>query len=498
MSLDKKVDFEDAVSLLAMNHLSYESPSSAVACSARNQSQINFQPRSYNNIEGGGVQMSLVFNTGSALTLGPTSMINIKLRVAGDVSAGNAKFFAWGNNTSIANGLEQWYNSGGSILNMFSEVSCNARSGELLFRETFANVSKTTSRLYKINKERRDYLGIMGGASVNIEGQRRFPLYALNQDHSFSIPLSEISSMFSCASPLPAQLLSGATLRFTLAKPSQAMVLYSDLTTVVVPGNAPALGNITVNIVEATAYLDSVELFDSVNSLILASANSIDTNGLQYGYHTMFSSSYEVGGTGNIDIQLSAARIKNVLIKFMPRTAPEWTTANAIYAPMAGASIAQVAAAAVDKDANGLQGMKFRWRLGNQIMPYYDVQTATQSYALLKDALCNIAFDSCEDPDSLKTVNKLSPCSIQFSDYVHNDNGATPAAVIAGGGTGCFMLGLNFERSSALNVSGQSTNNARVLTFEYSGIRANTFNAVVTVEYMQIANISTSNVVVNK
>jgi hypothetical protein len=239
-------------------------------------------------------------------------------------------------------------------------------------------------------------------------------------------------------------------------------------------------------------------LFDSVNSLILASANSIDTTGLQYGYHTMFSSSYEVGGTGNIDIQLSAARIKNVLIKFMPRTAPEWTTTDAIYAPMAGASIAQVAAAAVDKDANGLQGMKFRWRLGNQIMPYYDVQTATQSYALLKDALCNIAFDSCEDPDSLKTVNKLSPCSIQFRDYVHNDNGASPAAVVAGGGTGCFMLGLNFERSSALNVSGQSTNNARVLTFEYSGIRANTFNAVVTVEYMQIANISTSNVVVNK
>ena len=165
---------------------------------------------------------------------------------------------------------------------------------------------------------------------------------------------------------------------------------------------------------------------------------------------------------------------------------------------MGAASIAQVAAAAVDKDSAGLQGMKFRFRLGNMVLPLFDISTATQAYAMLKDALCNISFDSCEDPDSLKTVNKLAPCAVQFSDYVHNDTGATSTTVVAGGGSGCFLLGLNFERSNALNVSGLSTSNNRILTFEYSGVRAGVFNAVISVEYMQIANVSTSNVVVNK
>jgi len=496
MSMDKKPDFEDSMSLLAMNHISYESPSSAVACSSRNQSQINFQPRSYSNIDSG-TQMSLVFNAGSAMTLGPTSMINLKLRVSNNNTAGGTdpKFWAWGKNTKTANDLERYDNSGGSILNLFSEISCSARSGELLFRELFANQVKTTSRLYKINKERRNYLGIMGGASVNSAGENKFPLYPLNHDISFSIPLGELSAFFGTAAPIPAQLLSGSTLRLSIAKPSQSIVLYSDLNTLASGANVAAT---TVSVVEATCYLDQVELFDSVNSLILSSANSLETNGLQYGYHTQFASSYEVGGTGNIDVQLSAARIKNIVVKFVPRTAPDWNLVS-VYSPMAAASIAQVAVApAVDKDSAGLQGMRFKFRLGNMVMPLFEIGTATQAFVMLKDAMSNISFDSCEDPDSLKTVNKLSPCAIQFSDYVHNDTGTTPDTVVAGGGSGCFLVGLNFERSNGLNVSGVSSSNNRILTFEYSGVRANTFNAVICVEYMQIANVSTSNVVVNK
>jgi len=491
----KNVDLEDSMSLLSLNNLRYESPSSCSAVSQRNQSQLNFQPRNYSNIDSG-LQMSLVFNAGSALTYGPTSMLNFKIRVVNASTGGGTdpKFWGWGNNVTLANDGERYTNSGGSILNLFSEVSCNARSGELLFRELFANQAKTTSRLYQINKERRAYLGIMGSASYNSDGVLKFPVYPLNQDISFSVPLGEISALFNTSAPLPPQLLSGSTLRLSIAKPSQAIVLYSDNgATLATSANVPAT---TVNIVEATAYLDQAEIYDSVNSLILSASNSLETNGLQMGYSSVFSSSYEVGGTGNIDVQLSAARIKNIVVKFVPRVAPDWSTPAAVYAPMAAASIAQVAAVA-DKDAGGLSGMKFRFRLGNEIKPYFDIATATQSYAMLKDALCNISFDSCQDPDSLKTVNKLSPCTIQFSDYVHNDSQAL-ANVVSGLGSGCFMIGLNFERSNGLNVSGLSTSNNRILSVEYSGVRAATFNAIISVEYMQICNISTNNVIVNK
>ena len=492
MSMDRKEDFDDSMSLLSLNHLSYESPSSVCAASQRNQSQINFQPRSYAGIDSG-TQMSLVFNAGSAMTLGPSSMINLKMRVANPNAGGtDALFWAWGNNIVAANDGERYTNSGGSIMNLFSEVSCNARSGELLFRELYSNQSKTTSRLYKINKERRGYLGMMGGATHNTSGVLKFPLFPLNQDISFSIPLGELSAMFNTSAPIPPQLLSGATLRLSLAKPSQAITLYTSAA-----GTALASTNqaaTVVSITEATCYLDQVELFDSVNSLILSSANSLETSGLQYAYSTLFTSQYPVGGTGNIDVQLSAARIKNIVVKFIPRVAPDWGTPAGYTGPMSCASIAQVSSA-IDRDANGLQGMKFRFRLGSNVMPLFDIQTATQAYAMLKDALCNISFDSCEDPDSLKVVNKLSPCAIEYSDYVHNDSQNAGAS---GLGSGCFMVGLNFERSNALNISGLSSSNNRVLTFEWSGIEADLYNAVISVEYLQIANVSTSNVVVNK
>jgi hypothetical protein len=419
-------------------------------------------------------------------------MINLKIRVSNNSQQANSpKFWAWGNNKPQDNDGERFTNSGGSVLNLFSEISANSRSGELLFRELFCNQTKTR-RLYAINKERRSYLGIMGGATHNSAGVLRFPLFPVNETISFSIPCAELSAFFNTSAPIAAQLLSGSTLRLSVAKPSQAITLYEDATGLILATADQALT--TVDIVEATAFLDQMELYDSVNSLILSSANSLETNGLQYAYSTLFTSQYPVAGTGNIDVQLSAARIKNIVVKFVPRVSPDWAVTDGYTGPMSSSSIAQISSA-TDKDANGLQGVRFQFRLGNLVMPLYQISTATQSYAMLKDALCNISFDSCEDPDSLKTVNKLSPCAIEYSDYVHNNSQNVP---ISGLGSGCFMLGYNFERCSSLNVSGLSTSNNRILSFEYSGIVPDLFNAIISVEYMQICNVSTSNVVVNK
>lgn len=484
---DRKMDeFEDSQSLLSLNHMTYEAPSSVCATSQRNSSQINFQPRSYLNLSGS-EQLSLVLNAGSGFTLGPTSMLNFKIRVDNASGAGGRPtLWAWGNNLALSN--EYFFNSGGSILNLFQEVSCSARSGELLFRELYKNQTYT-SRLYKINKERREILGMMGGASADkIDGSEKFPLFPVNQEISFSVPMGELSQFFNTSNPIPPQLLSGATLRFSLAKISQCITLYTNATTLATADQALT----TVSITQATAYLDQMDLFDSVNSLILSASNSLTSNGLQYSYNTQFNAVYQVGGSGNIDVQLSAARISNIIVKFIPRTASDWSAPGSYTGPMASASIRNIAAVN-DNDAGGLSGIKLQFRLGNMIMPLYQIETATQSYQMVSDALNNISFASCEDPDSLKVLNKLSPCSVSFADYTRSVIGSS-----AGYGTGCFLAGLSFERCSGLNISGSSTNNARVLTLEYSGLKDTGYNALVTVNYLQICNVSTSNVIVNR
>jgi len=474
------LNLEDSMSLLSANHLSYESASSVCAASQRQLSLINFQPRNYNGVDAG-TQLSLVFNAGSSFTYGPTSTLNITMTVRNANSGStNATLWGWGNNLPAAN--ESFYNSGGSILNMFQEVSMSARSGELLFRETHSNETRV-QRLFKINKERRDALGVMGGAALDAAGNMKFPLFPINQPQTFTIPLGELSNFFSTSSPIPPQLLAGATLRLSLAKMSKSITLYQDAGTLAAGAGRDAT---VVDLNVCTSYLDQVDLFDSVNSMILSSANSLSTNGIQYNYYSNFNAIYPLSTSGVLDIQLSAARISSIIVKIVKKAPDDWES------PYVSESI-NSAAATAGSDNGSLGSMRWQFRLGNAVMPLYPIESSCQAFNLLCDATSNISFASCEDPDSLKVINKLSPCAVSFADYTKTVGGT------AGFGTGCFLVGLNMERSNALNISGNSTNNSRILTAEYSGLKSgDLFNAIVSVRYLQIANTTTSNVVVNK
>jgi hypothetical protein len=474
------LNLEDSMSLLSANHLSYESASSVCAASQRQLSLINFQPRNYNGVDAG-TQLSLVFNAGSSFTYGPTSTLNITMTVRNANSGGdNATLWGWGNNIPAAN--ESFNNSGGSILNMFQEVSMSARSGELLFRETHSNETRV-QRLFKINKERRDALGVMGGATLDAEGRMRFPLFPINQPQTFTIPLAELSNFFSTSSPIPPQLLAGATLRLSLAKISKSITLYKDTGTLADGAGRDAT---VVDLNVCTSYLDQVDLFDSVNSMILSSANSLSTNGIQYNYYSNFNAIYPLSTSGVLDIQLSAARISSIVVKIVKKAPDDWKQSYV-------SESINSASATAGADNGSLGSMRWQFRLGNQVMPLYPIDSSCQAFNLLCDATSNISFASCEDPDSLKVINKLSPCAVSFADYTKT------VGTTSGFGTGCFLVGLNMERSNALNISGNSTNNSRILTAEYSGLKSgDTFNAIVSVKYLQIANVTTSNVVVNR
>jgi hypothetical protein len=500
-------EFDETMALVSMNNLRYEAPESVCATASANRAQINFNPNAYSDCVGG-EQPSLLFNVGSSYVNSMMSMIQFTMTLkvtnapAQPGPEGTAKYFAFGNNTTRADG-NRCFNSGGSVLNLISEVNHTSKSGELLYRELFKNQTQTTSRLYKIDKSRRGYLGLMGGAQSTNSSQGqdfKFPIFPINEPVTFQIPMCELSSFFSTCELLPPMLLSGSLLRLTLAPPSSAVVLYA------ADGITPAV-NATVDSVSLKsmiAYLHQSELYDSVNSMLLSSANSIETNGLQYSYKTQFNTVFPPNSsTFNYDIQLSAAKISSLVLKFVPKNT--WTglipADGGVGAnksdPVAAASICDLSNVSGATGDPGSLGFSIQVRLGSLVLPIFPVSSSVDMYQQTVNTLNPISYSGCDDPDALRTINKVQSGTISYADYnsVQSVGGATKKGL----GTGATIFAFNFERSSAVNIGSLSTNNSRILSVEVQNM-ANADKMLVysSVTYLQVANVSVDNVVINK
>ena len=496
-------EFEENMALIDMNHLRYEACESLCASAMTNRNQINFNPNAYSACTGG-EQPSLLFNVGSSYTDGQKSMIQLTM-IVNYTGTGNAAtdavYWAFGNNLQITTTGGAYFNSGGSVLNLISEVNHQSKSGELLYRELYKNQTRTTSRLYQIDKSRREYLGIMGGAQVNVKSNLvypQFPLYPLNVPVTFEIPLSELSDFFGTSQLIPPMLLSGSILRLTLAKPKSAMILYTAVGNVIA-----STGDLTsISLKNMVAYLQQSELYDSVNSLILASANSLETNGLQYCYNTCFNTVFNPASSSfNFDIQLSAAKISSLVLKFRRKdqmTFPLVISPTSPRDPVAAADLSDLSVIAANADSNQL-GFSIQIRLGNLVMPLFPIQSAVDMYQQTCNALNPISFSGGTDPDPLKTVNKLMPGCVGFTDYSQPTITGDGNSLTQGVGTGACLFGFSFERSSAVNIGGLSSNNSRILSVEVQNMaNAANFTCIASVTYLSIANVSSDNVVVNK
>ena len=498
-------EFEENMALIDMNHLRYEACESLCASQNTNRNQINFNPNAYANCVGG-EQPSLLFNVGSSFTDGQKSMIQLTITVNISQSSPpeattDAAYWAFGNNVAKANGGDS-YNSGGSVLNLITEVNHQSKSGELLYRELYKNQTRSTSRLYQIDKSRRQYLGIMGSAQPNVKATTplpQFPLYPVGVPVTLELPLMELSDFFGTSQLIPPMLLSGSILRLTLAKPKDAFIFYTanGTTIATTPLVPPVLSYSLKNMV---AYLHQSELYDSVNSLILASANSLETNGLQFCYNTVFNTVYNpASSTFNFDIQLSAAKISSLVLKFRPKNGLSFPIANtALDAidPVAAADLGELSNFTGTSDSNSL-GFSIQIRLGNYIYPLFPIQSSTDMYQQTCNALNPISFSGGTDPDPLKTTNKLMAGTISYPEY--SQPTILSDTLTQGVGTGGCLFGFSFERSSAVNIGGASSNNSRILSVEVSNMaNASNFTCFASVNYLAIANVSTDNVVVNK
>jgi hypothetical protein len=224
---------------------------------------------------------------------------------------------------------------------------------------------------------------------------------------------------------------------------------------------------------------------------------------LKYSYLTQFNTIVNpTGSSFSFDIQLSAAKLQSLVLKFVPKD--PWTgvvessgVAPKKQDPTAAACLCDIS---TNKDGvgdpNNLQ-MTAQCRIGNLVLPLFQIQSATDMYQQTYNALNPISYSGCDDIDPLKVINKLSPCCVSYPEY-------TRTAVInsspqQGVGTGATIFAFTFERSSAVNVSGCSTNNSRVLSIDLQNCtEAAKFQLYASVTYIACANVSNENVVVNK
>jgi len=508
MEKNSSKEYEETMGLIDMNHLRYEMVESVCASSSSNRNICNFNPNSYNNVTGS-EQLSVLFNVGSSYTDGQKSMLQVTLTVnvpANDPS--NAAFFAFGNNIARNADGSSALNSGGSLLNLISEINHASKSGDLLYRELYKNQTQTTSRLYQIDKSRRGYLGTAGGCQ-EINGVFKFPIFPVNTPVTLELPLCELAAFFNTSQLIPPQLLSGSLMRLTIAPVLSALVFY-DSTGNSLTASAPVVNLSFKNVL---LYLHQSELYDSVNSLLLASAQSAETNGLQFCYNTVFNTIVNpTAPSFSFDIQLSCAKMSHLILKFIPKN--PWKgylegagdgvgVAPYKYDPMAAANLIDLngsVASAGSGDANSL-GFTMQVRLGNLIMPLFPVSSAVDMYQQSTNTLNPISYSGCQDPDPLKVINKLQGGVLSYSEYsrVARAPVLNPSRVAYGVGTGGCLFAFSFERASAVNVGGLSSNNARVLSVEVNNMaRASEFQCIASVCYLQVANVSNENIVINK
>jgi hypothetical protein len=295
-------------------------------------------------------------------------------------------------------------------------------------------------------------------------------------------------------------------MRLTIAPVNSALVFYKANGTDLVTA-APTSLNLSFK--NVLLYLHQSELYDSVNSLLLASAQSAETNGLQFCYNTVFNTIVNpTAPSFSFDIQLSCAKMSYLILKMIPKN--PWKgyiegegTANGVapnkYDPMAAANLIDLNGGvntAGSGDPNSLF-MNLTVRLGNLILPLFPVSSATDMFQQTVNCLNPISYSGCQDPDPLKVINKLQAGCISYSEYssvtkVGND-------VKYGVGSGGCLFAFSFERASAVNIGGLSSNNARILSVEVNNMTdASKFQCIASVSYLQCANVSNENIVVNK
>jgi hypothetical protein len=378
------------------------------------------------------------------------------------------------------------FNSGSSVMNLFESVELISENGQSLFKELHINEMQTV-REYRNNISRKNYLTIMGGIPDNFNfnetlNENKYPLFESNKDTTFYVPITELSPFFNGVL-IPDLLMSNAILKITLAKPSDYTVTYS-LDTVTGAISPTDRTNNVATLSNVSLILSQKELYPEVREAINKKLKSPE--GLEYAYYTNFNTLYKFDASTDprdfkIPINLSAGKIKYIAIKpsnkeffdqYIPNISMNW---NDFYD------------AAIIPTVNSYNlpfGLQIR--LGKDVMSTYEIKTIPEIYEQTIKSLTNISFGDCEDIDVAKVINKKSSSCVSFYNYGHL---STNFKMISDYGV---ILGVSFERSECVGLSGLSTGVERVLEVDITNFK--TEYSAVSPWYFQVQFLQTANV----
>jgi hypothetical protein len=431
-------------------------------------------PVSYSDLLGGEV-LPIIINSGHEFVDASRSDLTFQLKINSQDQNVSYYRFDTGDVKSL--------NSGSSVLNLISQVQLESRSGELLVRENFAGIMQTV-REYRINQEYKNKLGMMGGFQATTN---TFPMYPINTFTTFSVPMALLAPIFNTASLMPPELISGAVLRLQMNIPSKSVILFET------DGQTPIVSPITCDISTLSIYLQTSQLFDGIHSVLKHSVMKMN-RGLSFPYYQNFNSIFVPTSSSFVyDIQLAAAKVSYVAIKFLDNDAGQ-----GILSPIGCASLKDLNNDVYMQDPNGLP-FSIQCRVGQLVIPLFPIVSAVEAYKMTCDALSNISYACCEDVDVLKNTNKLSTSCVPYNYYNFSEPSVQQNQLVTGVNRRGTMFAFGFERSQGVNLGGLSTNSNKTISIEINGLPAyESYKLYAQVQYLSVASIFEDNVVLSK
>jgi hypothetical protein len=404
---------------------------------------------------------------------------------------------------------KSYFNTGGSVLNLFQRVELFSPTGQIIFSERFFNQNRT-ARQYEISQERMNTINAtMGGLSYDKKlNKYLFPVFSTSDGDkksytNFSIPLAELGGFFNQKRPLPGCILKNCVLRITLEKPDTCFFLGKF-------GGQPSFGQnfeegFSVDIKNVFMNYQSVKVFDSIHKIV-------KHNSIQIPYKTKYTVRNKItSSTCEMMIPLTAANVFNVQLKFIRR---DYNLINSqtddgqggfIYnynqrSPMYANDFCEL----MDGPIDGTGAVPiFKIRVGEYYYPQYNPNQIEDYYMMTTEALNPISGASCQDVDP--KYNKSSVGCVNFQDYSFNMAFYVPSTIQGttyGLSTGGCIMAFDLKRNKDLPLSGITINAQRKLNVMMSGITAIDFNSqfdvYITVEYLQILEYKDGKITIMK
>jgi hypothetical protein len=447
MSMNEAPD-TSMMQLAEINRLVYLRPSNSALISQRTFKTYN----AANLVAQLGSTIQAIMNSGSDYVYGPTSYMRVEFTAGGNVK--------WGFN--------------GSIMNIFRNLRITHSSGESL--ENILNIDVLSA--IKLFYENR-----------NDDWQKLYPLLAFkdkndnasipNGTYVACIPLSLLSGIFARSDQyIPSSLMSG--LKIELDLNSGANCLFDG----------------TITDIKPTFVLDSCVLYDAIQKQLMAQQSDIAQSGLQFTYSSVFNSANEyVAGTAvgvNLDVQQSASLTEKVVAVFR-RNVDRKNKQFYVFAPVV---------------------TNLQYRLGALYLPQQPLRlgaagAATTSAAQKQQeeaySTTLIAYDDWTHQYASTFVRGVNVTPFDFRGGLVTDDTKLEYA----DPQPCAAYAVTLERSaSGLSLSGESTNNSRLLNLSATlcvpdgSASAATYPGGAQVQlylsYTKVANVMGSNLVLDR